>query len=157
MALQNAKANTDTMKKWIETHTPLEVEVANNARRSLNRIAKEPKPAGSRNKLVAHSFYLLKDDRRLKRPSQPYINFVAERWASGDMKDVPLKDAAKSLAAEWKQLSDGRKQVCAFVDFNASERRVLTVCDRSILPTTRQPNHSTSRSTSKSTARSLVW
>lgn len=102
-----------TMKKWIASHTPLEIQVANRARRSLNRIAKEPKPAGASTALVAHAVFLLKDDRRLKKPSIPYISFVTERWASGDMKDVPIADAAKSMSAEWRQLSDSQKQVCA--------------------------------------------
>jgi len=85
--------------------------VANNARRHLNRIAKQPKPEGRKTKVIAHTTRLLTDERKVKQPDTPWIAFTRERWASGDYKDVRPADAARSLSKEWQAMNASDKKV----------------------------------------------
>lgn len=55
----------------------------------------------------------IKDDRLVKRPNNVYTMFSTERFLSGDFKDVPLREAAKRVAQEFKTLSEAEKKVCA--------------------------------------------
>lgn len=92
-------------KAWIESHTPDEIRLANNARRQLrkkvvnNGKAKYPPYTG---KLI--------DERVPKRPLSAYLHFAGERHASGDFKGIPIAKAASLVAAEWKILSASEKQ-----------------------------------------------
>lgn len=40
-----------------------------------------------------------------------YAQFTKARWASGDLRGVPIVDAAKLIAEEWKALPEAQKKV----------------------------------------------
>lgn len=93
----------------------------------MNRIAKEPKPAGAKTKLVAHASHLLKDSRAPVKENTPYIAYGRERWASGDFKDVRSVDAARSISKEWNALSAEDKKVIPHSTLRKAEEEVLTI------------------------------
>lgn len=96
---------------FIERHTPDEIRIANNARRQLNKVSTQPRPPGSNQRLVARKVRLLGDQRALKRPDTPYIQFFRERHASGDLRGMHVTDAAKEIGREWRNLSRQEAQV----------------------------------------------
>ena len=51
------------------------------------------------------------DDRTVKRARGPYTYFFMERHDSGDMKAVPVSEAAKLISKEWKALTPAEKAV----------------------------------------------
>lgn len=88
------------MKKWIESHTPDEIRIANNARTMLKR--KLNKPA---------SYTLISDPRIPKKPANSYLHYVQEKLASGDFKGIKLSEAIVLISNEWKALSPSQKTV----------------------------------------------
>lgn len=53
----------------------------------------------------------IKDERRVKRPMPPFVQFTLNRHASGDFKRMKLPDASKLIGQEWKALSSDEKKV----------------------------------------------
>lgn len=104
-ANQNKEANAITYKKWVETYTPEQIRLANNARYALKRRA-------AKSMVEKTKFSPISDSRQIKRPLQPYLQFVQERFKSGDFQGITLKDAGGRLGSEWKALSSSEKQVC---------------------------------------------
>ena len=100
-----------TYNRWVSSHSPDEIREANNARRALSKIAKEPKPAGRKSRLVAHRIYPIKDDRLVKRPITSYSAYIRDRWASGDFRGVTVSEASKAIGREWKSLSRDEAKV----------------------------------------------
>ena len=101
VAATNIKARKQAHREWIESHGVDEIRQANNARKMLRR-------------LVPSKFSrlrLLKDDRLPKRPLPVYVSFVRDRWASGDLKHMTIKDVAKLMSTEWKELSASEREV----------------------------------------------
>jgi len=114
-ANQNKEANAVAHNKWVESHTPEEIRLANNARRALRRIASKT----SKTRLP-----LISDSRQVKRPLQAYAQFVQERFKSGDFQGIPVKEVGGRLATEWKTLSTGEKQ--PYVDAAAAQTAKYT-------------------------------
>jgi hypothetical protein len=101
IANQNRAANEAAYKEWLTSHTPAEIEKANQARRLLWR----------RSGKTSQKLKLIKDDRLPKRPGSSFMLFAQERQRSGDLKHISLGETGKLLGQEWKELSDGDKQV----------------------------------------------
>lgn len=57
------------------------------------------------------SYRLIKDSRAVKKLESAYMAFVRERWASGEFSGTPAPETTRLLAAEWKVLGEGEKQV----------------------------------------------
>ena len=53
----------------------------------------------------------IEDDRQAKSPINGILFFMMERRESGDFKDIPLVEATKLMASEYKALSTGEKKV----------------------------------------------
>jgi hypothetical protein len=106
LANEHTAAKHAEYTAWINSHTPIQIYKANKARILLRR--KLPKKKGGR---PAHT-EPLKDDRLPTAPARAYTIFVAERWATGDMKGIAVREAARVIGEEWKALSAGEKKVC---------------------------------------------
>jgi hypothetical protein len=102
-ANQNKAANKLALKKWVESHTPDQIRVANNARKQLKR------------KLTARKYPLIPDDRAPKHPTNAMIYYMKEKHASGDLKGLKISETASLLSQEWKNLSASERKVFANV------------------------------------------
>jgi len=98
IANQNKAANEIALKQWIESHTPEQIRVANNARLQLKR--KDP----------GHTWTAIQDARIPKRPRQAMSFFVKERHASGDLKGIGLAENGRLVAKEWTSLSPSERK-----------------------------------------------
>lgn len=104
VARQRSEARRAEYQKWIQSHTPLQIRIANIARATLRRKFADQKHG------PAHTAKLL-DDRHVKLAPTGYILFFKGRHASGDMKNIKTVDATKLIASEWKALSPSEKKV----------------------------------------------
>jgi len=93
-------------KKWIDSHTPEEIRLANNARKSLKRMGVKGADAKHSKK-----YPLLMDPRLPKRPSPAWTLFVTSRWQSGDFKGINITDATKQIMKEWRALPASERKV----------------------------------------------
>ncbi|KAL1622779.1 hypothetical protein SLS54_004799 [Diplodia seriata] len=93
LANEADQENKKAYKKWVESYTPLEIRLANNARRQL------------KSKLVSYPKSQIRDDRALPQPHSAYILFTKERHASGDFKGIRTIEAGKLIGKEWTALS----------------------------------------------------
>ncbi|RVX67869.1 hypothetical protein B0A52_08474 [Exophiala mesophila] len=98
----NKAKNEIEYKKWVESHDPLTIKKANNAR---NKLRKQAKAAGKA-KVYSH----IQDDRLVKPPVNAYNFFFRERVASGDLKGLSLAEGGILVGKEWKALSAGEKE-----------------------------------------------
>ncbi|KAG9246326.1 hypothetical protein BJ878DRAFT_497611 [Calycina marina] len=114
IASQNKVTNNIAFKQWIESHTPDEIRLANNARTQLKR--KTSKKPGAK----SLAWPLLHDDRIPKHAKTPWLLFSVERWASGDLAHVPMLEAQKIISKEWQGLSGAEKK--KYLDQSQSER-----------------------------------
>jgi hypothetical protein len=114
-AHQNRLANEAAYKAWVEAHSPVEIEAANRARQRLRRIS----PAHKRKAEI-------KDDRLPKRPLTAYSYFTKSKWATGELAGESFKDAASSIAQQWKSLTPAEKKVC--LSFTLARYRSITDC-----------------------------
>ncbi|KAH8799441.1 hypothetical protein F5884DRAFT_812076 [Xylogone sp. PMI_703] len=80
-ANQNKAANVAALKQWVESYTPNQVRLANNARKLLA-------------KRTGKKYPIISDERAPKRPCSAYFFYTADRWAAGDMKGIQLKRIA---------------------------------------------------------------
>lgn len=106
-ATENAQANEAAYKKWVESFSPDEIRVANNARIQLKKL--DSADASSRTK--QHRYTRIKDHRAPARPRSAYSLFLQERHASGDFKGISITDAATQVSREFKDLSISDKKV----------------------------------------------
>ncbi|KAL9053457.1 MAG: hypothetical protein Q9162_004760 [Coniocarpon cinnabarinum] len=107
-AINNRALNTRTYSDWVRSHTPDQIRLANNARARLNRLAGQRHSTGYR---FTKRYTLLKDDRQLKRPKSGFMQFMADRWATGEFAGVKVQEASKTMTQDWKNLSESdRKQ-----------------------------------------------
>ena len=108
MAAERNEARAAEYKAWVESHTPDQIRIANNARNLLRR-----KLAGKLkgNAKPGHT-QLIVDERQVKRPQTAWSFFFAERQASSDFKSIAIAERAKLIAGEWKALSADEKKVC---------------------------------------------
>ncbi|KAJ9144886.1 hypothetical protein NKR19_g6250 [Coniochaeta hoffmannii] len=107
-AHQNRLANEAAYKAWVEAHSPVEIDAANRARQRLRRIS----PAHKRKTDI-------KDSRLPKRGLTSYTYFTKSKWATGELAGESFRDAASSIAKEWKSLSAAEKK--AFEDTAAAD------------------------------------
>ena len=121
MCNQNKEANKRAMKRFVESHTPDEIRLANNARRQLNTVRKGEKLAGQKTSTVGKLSRKLQDSRVSKRPTSIWATFLAQRFASGDYKGFRAPDAIQYIKQDWDKLSqDDRKVRAAVCDIIAS-------------------------------------
>lgn len=111
-------------KQYVESHSVEEIEAANKARVALRRKLKGKRGGGMWPKI--------NDERAVKRPVNPFAQFIANRFASGDFKHMVASQATKLIAQEWKALSEEEKKVSPPMSYNASFLgvAVLTCSDR---------------------------
>lgn len=103
IATQNEVDNAAAYKKWVESYTPDQIRLANNARRALRSLVAD----GVKN--IKH-YRPIKDERQPKRASTPISLFLKDRWESGDFKGIKIVDAGKLISKEWEALSASEKK-----------------------------------------------
>ncbi|PPJ60292.1 hypothetical protein CBER1_01319 [Cercospora berteroae] len=86
-------------KRWIASHSPNEIRLANLARAQLRR--QYPTQKGK--------WAELSDERRPKRPTTAYLNFGIDRQSSGDFANIKVTERSKLISQEWKALSQNEK------------------------------------------------
>ena len=126
-----------TFKRWVESHTPEQIQQANNARLQLRK--KYPKQKTKWAKIP--------DERVPKRPASPFAVFNTNRQASGDFNGIKLTEAVKLVGQEWKALSSSEKEVCPYSN-SQSDPNLTDVVNRN----TRRSTKTTSSDTHLSTA-----
>jgi hypothetical protein len=99
IANQNKTANEIALKQWIESHTPEQIRIANNARLQL------------KTKNLRGTWHQIQDDRQPKQPRRALNFFTKERHASGDLKGISLAEAGRLVAREWNALSASERKV----------------------------------------------
>ncbi|KAF2632162.1 hypothetical protein BU25DRAFT_406687 [Macroventuria anomochaeta] len=117
LAAERNEARAAEYKAWVESHTPDQIRIANNARNLLRR-----KLAGKLkgNAKPGHT-QLIVDERQVKRAQTAWSFFFAERQASSDFKSIAIAERAKLIAGEWKALSADEKR--RFEDQAAAEKQ----------------------------------
>ncbi|KAL9094289.1 MAG: hypothetical protein Q9165_003429 [Trypethelium subeluteriae] len=113
--LVNEKKASDASKhrEWIHSYTPERIRQANKARASLIRrlTTTSPNPGHKKYpKFQGRVIALIPDDRTVKGPRKAYTYFTLDRHQSGDMKGVPVTEAAKLIGNEFKALTASEKQ-----------------------------------------------
>ncbi|KAL4766141.1 uncharacterized protein BDW70DRAFT_666 [Aspergillus foveolatus] len=93
-AAANKAANEAALKAWVESHTPLQILEANNARRRLAQLQ------GKRRVSIIH------DDRLVKPPTSAWIYFFMEKR---DKNALVVSDMAQDVAVQWKNLPASEK------------------------------------------------
>jgi hypothetical protein len=101
LANQNRAANETEYKAWVLKHTPQQIRDANFARLALKR----------KHKMTGSRVVRIEDDRQAKSPKNGILFFMMERRGSGDFKDIPLIEATKLMASEYRTLSADEKKV----------------------------------------------
>ncbi|OQV08258.1 HMG-box domain-containing protein [Cladophialophora immunda] len=101
-ATENKAKNDRAYKQWVQTHSPLEIKLANNARRQLTKKAKA---AGKKKQYKS-----IQDDRSVHRPRNAYAFFFKERNDSGDLQGMTVGERGKLIGQEWKKLSAAEKK-----------------------------------------------
>ncbi|KAF2856236.1 hypothetical protein T440DRAFT_383814, partial [Plenodomus tracheiphilus IPT5] len=105
LAIQKTAAKRAEYKAWVESYTPDEIRLANNARRLLRKKLVNTRKGGR----PSHTDPLV-DERVPKKPSSAYVKFSADRFASGDFKGISIAESAKLIASEWKALRTDEKE-----------------------------------------------
>lgn len=100
VAVQENAAAEQQKLKWIQSLTPTEVRLANNARANLTKRG------------IKGYSSKLSDERIPQRPRSSYLYFSLDRMNSGDLKGVAFADRGKLIGTEWKALPAGEKKVC---------------------------------------------
>ncbi|KAL6239785.1 hypothetical protein BDW75DRAFT_67073 [Aspergillus navahoensis] len=93
-AAANKAANEAAFKAWVESHTPLQILEANNARRRLAQLQ------GKRRVPIIH------DERLVKPPTSAWIYFFMEKR---DKNALVVSDMAQDVAVQWKNLPASEK------------------------------------------------
>ncbi|KAM0283618.1 hypothetical protein ACHAQH_002396 [Verticillium albo-atrum] len=126
VAEKNKLANNAAYKAWVESHSPEEINAANNARNVLRRKL-------NKGKGVTHR-YPIRDERLPKRPTTVYNLFFKARWASGDFSG-DVTQATRTIAEEYKQLGEAQRQVyedLAAADFERYAKEVSSVLNKEV-------------------------
>ncbi|KAJ9627924.1 hypothetical protein H2203_003143 [Taxawa tesnikishii (nom. ined.)] len=113
--LANAKTRQreEAISAWLDSLSPEEIRVANNARKQLRVIL-------SKQKKKVTMWRPLRSDRLVKRPIPAYTFFLLDRYASGDLRHIASVDAAKLVSQEWRALTASEKQ--KYEDMAAEDR-----------------------------------
>lgn len=91
-------------KRWVESHSPEEIEIANRARYTLR--LRSQKKQGRHSKWPA-----IQDERQVKRPLSAYLQFSINRHKSGDFTNISTTERAKLIGKEWRELDQSEKDV----------------------------------------------
>lgn len=113
IAHQNKMENESEYKKWIDSHKPEEIRLANNAR---NLLKKKASPSKRTSK-----YQLLQDPRIPKQPRNAWTLFGKERWSSGDLKGMSVVEGTRLVIKEWKELSPSQRK--PYEDEEAAQKR----------------------------------
>lgn len=89
-------------KRWVESHSPEEIKLANSARKKLRKVDDKKSPK---------KWSAIEDERLAKRPVTSYVHFSISRQASGDFNNIKIGERAKLISQEWKALDAEEKQV----------------------------------------------
>ncbi|CAG8978234.1 hypothetical protein HYALB_00010725 [Hymenoscyphus albidus] len=108
-ANENKLENQKIHARWLESLTPEQVRLSNQARRNLQA------------KKAIKTHLLITDSRAPKRPQTVYGLYTKQRWASGDFKGVSVIEATRRLASEFRALSEAEKK--PFLDQSEADRR----------------------------------
>lgn len=107
MAAERNQARVAEYNAWVQSHTPDQIRIANNARNLLRRkLAGKLKGSNA----PAHT-QRIEDERAVKRPSSAWAVFFGERVSSSDFKSIARKEATDLIAGEWRALNASEKQV----------------------------------------------
>ena len=127
LARTTNQAKQAEYKRWVESHTPDQIQEANSARRQLRR--KYPTAKGKAAKWPA-----IHDERAVKLPLSAYQQFVSNRLNSGDFKNIPPVERMKLIAQEWNALNVSEKEVsqstchCRFIPNDPLFYRNTRIC-----------------------------
>jgi hypothetical protein len=86
--------------------------LANNARKTLRRRLTTTKAGATRK---SRRWPVIKDDRQIKGPLNTFGHFLVDRMATGDFKNIDIKDRSKLLSKEWSDISASEKKVSSSV------------------------------------------
>ncbi|OJJ73962.1 hypothetical protein ASPBRDRAFT_29120 [Aspergillus brasiliensis CBS 101740] len=96
-AATNKEEYEKEYKKWLDSHSPLEIKQANDARRRLAQIQNK-------------KFFPLHDPRLVKRSKIAYLFYAEERHQAGDLKHMPIPERGVRIAEEWRGMTTAEKQ-----------------------------------------------
>ncbi|RAH60934.1 HMG box protein [Aspergillus piperis CBS 112811] len=96
-AATNKEAYEKEYKEWLDSHSPLEIKQANDARRRLAQIQNK-------------KFFPLHDPRLVKRSKIAYLFYAEERHQAGDLKHMPIPERGVRIAEEWRGMTAAEKQ-----------------------------------------------
>ncbi|KUJ20616.1 uncharacterized protein LY89DRAFT_666276 [Mollisia scopiformis] len=99
IANENKETNAVQYKQWVESHTPDQIRIANNARKLLKK------------KYNKKHLATIVDSRQPKRPANARAMFVKDRYDSGDFKGIKFAEASKLVQSEWSALSPSERKV----------------------------------------------
>ena len=132
----------------MQSHSPLDIKKANNARRLLTR---KSKAAGKKK-----TYKPIHDDRLVRQPLTSYTYFTLERNSSGDLNGMTVAERGKLVGQEWKALSAAQKQVCTLLWTKSGNESRNTDCSNSHMKTRpRQTTIAISKSTRACTEKIL--
>ena len=117
IANQNRAENQRAYREWILSMTPDNIRKANVARNNLKRLG-----------IKGYRVHLV-DDRQVTRPRSAHVEFLKERFSTGDMKGIAAAHALKQIMKEWRELGETDKQVSP----NNFVRNLLRLCTSSDL------------------------
>jgi len=123
IAAERTEARAAEYKAWVESYTPDEIRLANNARLRLKkRLIKRSALNGPRKvPMTRTQTQHIEDERRVKRPSSAWTHFFSERVKSTDFKGIALQEKSRLIADEWRALSGDEKQ--RFVDQASADKQ----------------------------------
>ncbi|KAB8289623.1 hypothetical protein EYC80_010537 [Monilinia laxa] len=96
---ENKAANLIIYKKWVESHTPENIRLANLARLHIRRLTN--KTATPR---------IIKDDRAPKNRTLPLAIFVQERFRTGEFAGIKATESVKRISDEYKELTPAQRK-----------------------------------------------
>ncbi|OSS45617.1 hypothetical protein B5807_09694 [Epicoccum nigrum] len=122
IAAERTEARAAEYKAWVESHTPDQIRIANNARAKLKRkLAEKSALAGYDKVPTPVQTQPIKDERRARHPKSAWVFFFSERLQSTDFKGIAIKPRTGLISDEWKALSAEEKQ--RFVDQATADRQ----------------------------------
>lgn len=115
----------------MESYTPEQIRLANIARKALRNKGEK-------------RVRLIRDERQVAVPRNPYMFYYLDRQRSGDFKGIGIGDSGRLAGSEWKTLTALEKKVCHLL-LRDGRIESLTFCYRNILISQRWTIKDTSR------------
>lgn len=85
----------------MNSHTPLQIKAANEARKKLRRKFKDKK----------RQFPIIQDSRQVKRAKTAFMIFVEQLNSSGEFENLKVTERGAEAGQRWKGLTQGEKEV----------------------------------------------